>query len=89
MTEDIVPLAELNEKAILQVLAMLESFCAEKIGFEDLLSRVFDAYGLVMNAQQYVLIGSTVRSCLSYLYTQGRLTFSFEENRMLWQRNER
>lgn len=35
--------------------------------FETLLKRLFDEYGLVMNFEQYVLVGSTVRSYLSWL----------------------
>ena len=37
-----------------------------------------------MNPNQYVLIGSTVRSYLSYLYDEGKLVFEFKENKMYW-----
>ncbi len=60
----------------------------EPKSFDDLLAGVFDAYGLTMNAQQFVLIGSTVRSILSYLLEKGQVGFSFEENRMLWKAKE-
>ena len=39
-----------------------------------------------MDFNQYVLIGSTVRSYLSYLYDQGKVTADFVDNRMLWRR---
>lgn len=54
--------------------------------FEQLLERLFADYGLTMNFEQYVLVGSTVRSYLSYLKDQGRLTAEFSENRLLWKR---
>lgn len=53
--------------------------------FDDLLAEVFAHYGLAMNAQQFVLIGSTVRSILSYLLTKKQIRFFFEENKMFWQ----
>jgi len=37
-----------------------------------------------MNANQYVLIGSTIRSYLSYLYNEGKITYQFKGNKMLW-----
>ena len=41
-----------------------------------------------MNFEQYVLVGSTVRSYLAWLKDAGRLDVSFEENRMLWSRKQ-
>ena len=35
--------------------------------FEELLKLLFDEYELVMNFEQYVLVGSTVRSYLAWL----------------------
>ena len=63
------------------VLKILE----EPRAFDDLLAGVFEHYGLSMNAQQFVLIGSTVRSILSYLLAKERVSFCFEENKMLWE----
>ena len=37
-----------------------------------------------MTFDQYVLVGSTVKSYLSYLYDKGDITYTFEGNRMLW-----
>ena len=39
-----------------------------------------------MTFEQYVLVGSTVRSYLSWLKGQGRLQAAFEDNMLLWQR---
>ena len=38
-----------------------------------------------MNFEQYVLVGSTVRSYLSYLRDTGRIEPSFQDNRLVWQ----
>jgi len=47
---------------------------------------VFRGYGLAMNFEQYVLVGSTVRSYLSWLKDTGKLDAVFEDNMLLWQR---
>lgn len=43
-------------------------------------------YGLVMNFEQYVWVGSTVRSYLAWLKDSGRLAAQFVDNMLLWQR---
>ena len=86
VTEEIAPLAQYNIDAILSAGERILSFCETPTEFETLLQRLFDAYGLTMNAQQYALMGSTLRSYLTWLQNRGQVTFSFGHNRMLWQR---
>ena len=40
------------------------SICRESVCFERILQEVFKGYGLSMNFEKYVLVGSTVRSYL-------------------------
>ncbi|MCC8048498.1 MAG: MBL fold metallo-hydrolase [Oscillospiraceae bacterium] len=87
-TEDIRPLAELNRQKILEVGDYIESVCAEGLGFDDILAKVFDRYELAMTFQQHALVGSTVRSYLAWLHDSGRLDVSFEGNRMTWKKAE-
>ncbi len=82
--ENIEELADINIKSIEEVKQKIIDFCRIPITFEELLKNVFDSYSLMMSAQQYVLIGSTLRSYLSALYDEGILTFEFSENKMLW-----
>lgn len=81
---DIAAPAQRNRDAIRQVAETIVNLCRTPIPFEGLLAKLFAAYGMTMNAAQYALIGSTVRSYLAYLHGQGALTFTFEDNRMLW-----
>ena len=39
-----------------------------------------------MSFEQYVLVGSTVRSYLAWLKDTGRLNSLFDKNMLLWQR---
>lgn len=62
------------------------SACGEPICFERILQEVFKGYGLAMNFEQYVLVGSTVRSYLSWLKDNGKLSAESQDNMLLWQR---
>ena len=83
-SENISELIELNRNKVFEIADKICALCAEEITFEDVLKRIFDDYGLTMNVNQYVLIGSTVRSYLSYLYDSGKVSFEFKENKMYW-----
>ena len=82
--ENIEGLADINIESIEEVKQKIIDFCRSPITFEELLKNIFDSYSLMMSAQQYVLIGSTLRSYLSSLYDEGILAFEFSENKMLW-----
>lgn len=81
---DIVPLARKNIEAVQAVAARIEAFCQTPIGFDELLAKLFSHYGMTMTAQQHALVGSTVRSYLSYLCDTSRLRMSFESNFCTW-----
>ena len=85
-TEDIAPLAQFNLETVWEIAEKITVLCAEPLCFEQLLQKLFKAYGLTMNFEQYVLVGSTVRSYLSWLKDEGRLRAGFENNRLLWER---
>ncbi|HIT52845.1 MAG TPA: MBL fold metallo-hydrolase [Candidatus Fimivicinus intestinavium] len=85
-TPEIAPLARLNREKTLQIAGTLLTLCESPHTFEELLQAVFSHYALQMDWNQFVLIGSTVRSYLAYLYNRQEVTTRFEENRMLWER---
>ena len=82
--EDIRPLAELNRRKVLEIAELIRSLCREPRIFEDVLRDVFTHYQLTMDFNQYVLVGSTVRSYLAYLLDRGELAAEFAGNRLLW-----
>ena len=84
-TGEIAPLAQYNIEQIHAVADEIVRLCAGPLCFEELLQRLFTGYGLTMNFEQYVLVGSTVRSYLAWLKDTGRLTARFENNLLLWQ----
>ena len=60
------------------------NICKNEKTHEEILKEIFDKYNLNMDANQYILVGSTVRSYLSYLYDIGKLIYVFKDNKMLW-----
>lgn len=85
-TDSIAPLAQTNIDKVHEVAERIVSICGEPLCFEHILQKLFAAYGLTMNFQQYALVGSTVRSYLAWLKDNGRLTADFEDNMLLWQK---
>ena len=84
--EDIAPLAQYNIDTVHEVAGAILDLCREPLCFEVLLQKLFARYGLAMNFEQYALVGSTVRSYLSWLKDTGRLSARFENDLLLWQR---
>ena len=85
-SEDVTALAQYNIGKVLEIADRITGICQEPLCFEAILQRLFTDYGLTMNFEQYVLVGSTVRSYLAWLKDTGRVNALFENNMLLWQR---
>ena len=85
-TEDIAPLARYNRDQVYAVAEDLLDLLAEPLVFEEVLRRLFRRYRLTMDFQQYVLVGSTVKSYLAWLLDGGRVTAAFDDCRLLWRK---
>ena len=85
-SEDVSGLAQYNIDKVLEIADRIVDICQTPLCFEAILQKLFSAYGLTMNFEQYVLVGSTVRSYLAWLKDTGRLNSLFEQNMLLWQR---
>lgn len=84
--EDMADLAQYNIDTVNEIAGRIEDMCRAPMSFEGILQKLFTDYGLAMDFQQYVLVGSTVRSYLSWMKDTGRLTARFEDNMLLWER---
>ena len=85
-TEEIAPLAQENIRKVWEIADHILELCGTPAGFETILQKLFQRYQLTMNFEQYVLVGSTVRSYLSWLKDTGKLNAGFEDNQLLWER---
>ncbi len=84
ITDDLATLIDANRAKVLEIRDLLLNICSVGLVFEDILHRVFEHYGLTMDFNQYVLVGSTIRSYLAWLHDGGQLACGFEENYLRW-----
>ena len=82
--EDILELAKYNISKVQEIAEKIFDLCKEPLCFEVILQRLFTKYSLTMNFEQYVLVGSTLRSYLAWLKDIGRLDVIFNNNMLLW-----
>ncbi|MBE6573701.1 MAG: MBL fold metallo-hydrolase [Ruminococcaceae bacterium] len=82
--EDIGELAQHNIDKVNEICKKIVDICSAPMIFEDILKRLFDEYALKMTFEQYCLVGSSVRSYLSYLKDKGALNVIFEDNYLKW-----
>jgi glyoxylase-like metal-dependent hydrolase (beta-lactamase superfamily II) len=83
-TKDIKNLIKINRDKVYEIIDKIMLICEKAISFEDILKKIFDGYNLKMDFYQYVLVGGTIKSYLSYLYDEKKLVVNFIDNNMLW-----
>ncbi len=88
MTEDITELAQYNIDKVNSIAERITELCMKPMNFESLLQQLFTEYGLQMTFEQHALVGSTVRSYLTWLKETGKLIAVFEDNMLMWKRAE-
>lgn len=81
---DIKPLTKLNREKIYEIIDRITTHLKTPMTFENLLSKLFYDYNLSMNIAQHSLVGSTVRSYLSYLKNEGDIDYITDDNFILW-----
>lgn len=83
-TKDISHLIQMNREKINEIANSIIEICKEKKIFEDILKEIFDKYSLILNTNQYVLVGSTIKSYLSWLKDNDKLEIITEDNYLYW-----
>ena len=81
---DLDSLIKVNRDKVLEISNKIYDLCSNKITLEDILQKIFTDYNINMNENQYFLIGSTIKSYLSYLYDEGKISYTFIDNKMYW-----
>lgn len=84
VTECIAALVDRNISVTESICQKITDICKSPMTFEKILKRLFDDFGLTMTFEQYALIGSAVRSYLTYLKELGRIEAKFDENMLHW-----
>lgn len=84
VTDNIHDLVRVNLDKVLEIKNLIFNNCKKPITFEDLLKAIFDHYDLVMDFNQNVLVGSTIKSYLAAMLDDQLLEVSFDDNRLTW-----
>ena len=85
---DLRSLIQCNLDVVQEIETTLLDILSDWTDFDEALRCLFDTFGLVMNIEQYVLVGSTIRSYLAYFADEGKAVYRFSKNRMEWKRHE-
>lgn len=84
VTDNIKELVQFNRQKVYDIANKIQNLLKTPMCFETLLKNIFDEYKLTMNFEQYVLVGSTIRSYLSWLKDSSKITTEFYNNFLLW-----
>ena len=84
VTEDIRYLAELNIRKVNEIAEKILDLTEEPASFETILRKIFEEYSLEMTMEQHALVGSTLRSYLSWLTGSGRMNSGIEDNMLVY-----
>lgn len=81
---EIAHLAQVNISEVRNVMGVILETCKSPKCFDEVLKGVLDTFGYSMDYNLYMVVGSVVRSYISYLQDEGLLLGIFEDNRLLW-----
>ncbi|MDD3187571.1 MAG: MBL fold metallo-hydrolase [Bacilli bacterium] len=80
-------LIEINERKVVEIVNNILKIVKNPTTFEDILKEIFNIYNLHMNMLQYILVGSTIKSYISYLKNISKISYKTEDNKLLWETN--
>lgn len=81
---DLKELIKLNKNKINEICNATLNTCQNPITTEEIIKKIFDTYNLEININQYALLGSTIKSYLTYLNNQNRVEYFFKDNLLYW-----
>lgn len=81
---DIREYTAINRRAVLEVQNLIVERCKEPQSFDMLLQYIFNHYDLSMTLAQNAIVGSTIRSYLSWLHNEEVLETVIQDNMLYW-----
>ena len=84
ITAEIGPLAETNEEWIRRIEGLILRFCAAPRSADEIIGMLFAEFGLKVGYLHWTVVSFTVRSYLSWLHDEGRLTALPSEGLLKW-----
>lgn len=85
-TTSLTDLVAENRGKIEEIISVLTEICSEPKGFDAILGETADHFSLSIDHNQYILVGSALRSYLAYLEAAGQLEHRVKDNTLVWGR---
>lgn len=82
--DDISSLINKNKLVIRNIEKDILNICKEKQTYEVVLKKIFEYYNLNMNITQYYLIGTTIKSFITYLTNKNLLELEVSNNQLFY-----
>lgn len=84
---DISEIADMNRENVLGIAEMIMDICREYTGFDYILKGMYEKLRIHARIANQALLGSTVKSYLTYLQDSGKMECKFIDNIMKWKTN--
>ncbi len=84
--KDLTELIKINKDKIDEIINVILSLLKENLTFDNLLEKIFTHYKLTMNTNQFFLVGSTIKSYLTFLIDENKITYEFINNKMYYKK---
>ena len=84
VTTNISELVEYNKKHIYNIMDIIVEYLNKERTTEDVIAYMLEYYELKISYNKYMIVGSTIRSYLSYLCHEGKVKNYFKNNKLVF-----
>lgn len=84
--KDIEKTALLNQNIVKEIEEIIIEILDVEMSYEQLLKEICEYFKIELNIGQYALVGSTIKSFLTYLYDEKRIVCEIKNNILNWNR---
>ena len=83
-TNNVHTLTAINRSKVYEIRAKIVEICNTPQTIDEIIQSIFHIYNLTMTIEQYVLVGSTIRSYLSWMKDENIIEIIIENNALKW-----
>lgn len=83
-TNDIRSLTAINRSKVYEIRTKIAETCHIPQTADSVIQSIFKLYNLTITIEQYVLVGSTIRSYLSWMKDEGQMEIVIEDDSLKW-----
>ena len=88
VTKNITNLVNINIEQINNIISLILGILSIPRTLETLVKNIFDYYKMHITFNKFLLVTSTIRSYLAYLYKQNKIETKFDDNYLYYYKKE-